>query len=64
MREVEFNRHGGGKPEGKEGVFSFPCQRTSAYFTLSEYDVNFEQASPNTPNTSSEILIGCKKPTA
>ena len=29
MRVVDFNRHGGGKPEGKEGVFSFPRETHS-----------------------------------
>ena len=38
MRGADFNRHGGGKPEGKEGVFSFP-RETYSRFAHYENDV-------------------------
>ena len=38
MRGVKFNRHGGGKPEGKEGDITLP-RETYSQFAHYENDV-------------------------
>ncbi len=45
MRGVDSNRHGGGKPEGKEGVLTSLSVDVTC-FTLSEHDAHFEQVLP------------------